>query len=184
MLDYAIYNTLGKKKEMTLLPVPPFKQTDDSRCGPASIKMVLGYYGIEATEAELCERCGWTYDLGCTNSKMVKAIRSYGLNCVLYDNSAIGDISEWLRAGLPVIVDWFSPGIRPGLGDMPDGHSSVVVGIDETFIYLLDPEIGDVRTIRREEFMRVWFDWQGAPTIQSCEDMVIRASIVTWKERL
>jgi predicted double-glycine peptidase len=63
---------------------------------------------------------------------------------------------------VPVIVNWFTRGrIDYPEEDVPDGHYSVVVGLDEEFIYLQDPEIGKLRKIEREDFMKVWFDFKG-----------------------
>lgn len=162
----------------------PFKQSDSSRCGPAVIKMVLGYYGVDALEEEICKRCELTYELGCTDIQMKKAIESFGFGCSIFNNSTLGDIEYWIRHHIPIIVDWFTPGINPGLEDMPNGHSSIVVGIDRERVYLLDPEIGAVRSVAREEFMRVWFDWRKDPVITSWDDMVVRQMIITYPKRL
>lgn len=161
-----------------MLKITPFTQTDSSRCGPAVIKMVLDYYGIKVTEDAICQRCGWTFELGCTNDQMKAAIESYGLDCVVYNNSTLEDVKYWLNQGIPVIVDWFTPGADPSLGDMPNGHSSIIVDVDNKYVHLMDPEIGKVRKILREEFMRVWFDWEQTLTIQSWEDMVIRQAMI------
>lgn len=167
-----------------MITVLPFKQSDNSRCGPASIKMLISYYGIDVTEDEICDRCGWTYELGCTDFQMKEAIESFGLGCSIINNAGLEDIEYWIKHHIPVIVDWFTPGFNPSLGDMPNGHSSIVVGIDREYIYLLDPEMGEIRTILREEFNRVWFDWRNNPTIQSWDDFVLRQIIVAYPNKL
>jgi len=167
-----------------MLTIFPFKQSDASRCGPAAIKMVLSYYKIDALEEEICKRCSLTYELGCTDVQMKEAIESFGLGCEIKNNSTLEDVEYWINHHVPVIVDWFTPGINPGLEDMPNGHSSVVVGIDRERIYLLDPEIGATRSIMRDEFMRVWFDWRQYPTITSWDDMVVRQMIIAYPNRL
>lgn len=163
-----------------MLKITPFKQSDSSRCGPAAVKMVLDYYGIYASEEEICNRCHWTYERGCTNTQMKMAIESYGLEAKIYNNSTLEDIQYWLKQDIPVIVDWFTPGVNPGLADMPNGHSSVVVHIDSEYVHLMDPEIGKVRKIPREEFMRVWFDWEHTLTIQSWGDLVLRQAMIVY----
>lgn len=161
-----------------MIEIKPFTQTDESRCGPACIKMVLSYYGIEATEDEICERCNWTYELGCTDLQMKAAIESYGLECIIYNDSNFEQIQLWLGLKVPVIVDWFSPGVDLKLSDMPNGHSSVVVDLDDTHIHLMDPELGGIRTILRDEFMRVWLDWRHDPYLQSCDDLILRQIMI------
>ena len=82
---------------------------------------------------------------------------------------------------MPVIVNWFTRG-RSDYGDsqVPDGHYSVVVGLDKANIYLQDPEIGKMRTLDRDDFMRVWFDFKPA-YISSWEDMIIRQVIAVYR---
>jgi predicted double-glycine peptidase len=87
----------------------------------------------------------------------------FGLTCVFKEHAEYSDIEHWLTKNIPAVVDWMSPGRKDAPeGEMPDGHYSIVVGLDESHIYLQDPETGGLRTIPRDEFMRVWFDFKGA----------------------
>ena len=163
-----------------MLKVKPFKQTDGSRCGPASVKMVLGYYGIDASEDDLCKHCSHTFELGCTNENMVKAFSRYGVAADIKNFSLLSDVAYYVSNNVPVIVDWFSPGTGVINNIMPTGHASVVVGLDDKMITLIDPENGQQRSINRDEFMRVWFDWKTTPFIDRWEDMAIRTMIVPY----
>lgn len=167
-----------------MLNLLPFKQSDSSRCAPAAIKSVLYYYGIDATEDEICIRCKWSYELGCRDIDMKKAIESYGLGCSIKNNSNLMDIQYWIRHHIPVIVDWFCPGFNQSESEMPDGHSSVVVGIDAHKIHLIDPEIGRIRSINRDEFSKVWFDWKNTPNIEKWQNMTIRQIIIAYPNKL
>ncbi|MCX6765192.1 MAG: hypothetical protein NT148_01485, partial [Candidatus Nealsonbacteria bacterium] len=60
-----------------------------------------------------------------------------------------------------------------------DGHYSVVIGLDDKFIYLQDPEIGRMRKIKRYDFMRVWFDFKG--DYIKPNELIIRQIIVIFK---
>lgn len=165
-----------------MLRVKPFRQTDSSRCGPASLKMVLGYHGLELTETELCRLTNHTFELGCSNEDMRKAAATLGFKTSMYDHANWGDIEYWLQRDIPIIVDWMTSGYAPGTSDTPIGHSSVVIGLDSVFIHLLDPEFGWIRTIKREEFFRVWFDWcVDKPFITCWEDMIIRELLAIYK---
>ncbi len=146
-----------------MLKVKPFQETlHSSYCGPASLKIVLVYYGIKKTEKELVKTTGWDKDLGVDDRGIKKAAEALGFKVKIKNNSSYSDIQKWLDKGVPVIVDWFTRGRK----DYPDsetadGHSSVVAGLDDRFIYLQDPEIGKIRKLNREDFMRVWFDFKG-----------------------
>ncbi|MEK9195428.1 MAG: papain-like cysteine protease family protein, partial [Patescibacteria group bacterium] len=96
-------------------------------------------------------------------------------------NSTLDDIRRWLDKKVPVIVNWFTRG-RMDYDDseVPDGHLSVVVGLDDEYIYLQDPEIGVLRKISRDDFMKVWFDFKGE-YIEDWDDMIIRQLIAVYK---
>ncbi len=142
--------------------------------------MVLAYYGVEASEDELCKLCKHTFELGCDDHGMKNAIESFGLSCEIYDNQTLEDIKYWLSYGMPVIVDWFTGGVDPDMDDTPNGHSGVIVGLDDEHIQLLDPESGTVRNLTHESFLRCWFDFRTGPMITSWDDMVIRQLIVAY----
>ncbi len=168
--------------EKNLLPVKPFQETlHGGYCGPASLKMVLDYYGIDKSEEELALACNRDSDLGTDDVSIKNAAESYGLNVEIENNSSFDDISRWLNKGVPVIVNWFTRGrIDYGDEEVPDGHYSVVVGLDDEYIYLQDPEIGRLRKLSRDDFLRVWFDFK-SDHITSWDDMIIRQLIAVYK---
>jgi len=165
-----------------LLPVQPFQETlHASMCGPASLKMVLAYYGVEKGEQELAQLAGTDPDLGTNATGIKKAAEELGFTVEVKDNSTFEDIQAWLDKEVPVIVNWFTRGrIDYPESDVPDGHVSVVVGLDQEFIYLQDPEIGKLRKIARDDFLRVWFDFK-SDHITSWDDMVIRQLIAIYR---
>lgn len=155
-----------------MLEIKPFRQKT-GYCGPASLKMVLSYYGIGATEQELVKKTDCSLELGVEAWKIIKAAQEYGLQGFIKDEASLEDLRHYvLTKQIPVIVDWFSD---------DDGHYSVVVDIDGENIYLLDPEIGYIRAMRLDRFKRVWFDFPG-DFIQSRYDLNIRRMIVIYKE--
>lgn len=166
-----------------MIKVPPFVQSDSSRCGPTVVKSILAYYDIEASEDELCKLCNHTFEYGCDDAGMKNALEHFGLKVAIYNNSNFEQIAYWISRNIPVIVDWFTSGVQPGPSDLPNGHSSIVVGLDEEKIHVLDPEDGEIRHIKKEDWLRCWFDWRGreTPYITSWEDMVLRQIIVPYK---
>lgn len=168
----------------TLLTVKPFQETlHGSYCGPASLKMVLEYWGIEKDEEEVAVACNRDPDLGTDDISLKKAAESYGLKAEVENNSSFDSIKNWLKKDVPVIVNWFTRG-RSDYGDeeVADGHYSVVVGLDDTYIYLQDPEIGGLRKLERDDFIRVWFDYK-SNYINSWDDMIIRQLIAIYPEK-
>lgn len=169
-------------KNTNLLPVKPFQETlNKGYCGPASLKMVLDYYGVNKTEEELAKLSNATTDLGTNDQSLKEAAEILGFKVEIKNNSTFEDIENYLSRKIPVIVDWLTRGRSDySESEVADGHYSVVVGLDEEFIYLQDPEIGKLRKIKRKDFMRVWFDFTGE-YIKSWEEIIIRQIIAVYK---
>lgn len=147
----------------TMLNVKPFQETlNASMCGPASLKIVLSYYGIEKSEEELARLCKTDDELGTNDDGISEVAKNFGFNVEIKNNSNLNDIEDWLQKDVPVIVNWFTRGrIDYTDSDVADGHYSVVCGMDDEYIYLQDPEIGGIRKLEKEDFMTVWFDFSG-----------------------
>ena len=164
--------------EKNLLPVKPFQETlFKSMCGPASLKMVFDYYGIDKSEEEIAKLSGTTEDLGTDDQGIKKAAKSLGLKVEIKNESSFEDIQDYLSKKIPVIVNWFTRGrIDYDDSQVSDGHYSVVVGLDDDFIYLQDPEIGKLRKVERNDFMKVWFDFKGEYI--KPDELIIRQIII------
>ena len=79
-----------------------------------------------------------------------------------------------------MIVDWFSRGrIDYPLSAIADGHYSVIIGLNDDHIYLQDPEIGGLREISRNDFMKVWFDFKGEHPV--ADEFILRQLIAIYK---
>ena len=168
----------------SLLPVQPFQETlHAGMCGPASLKMILAYYGVEKTEAELAQMCGTNPNLGTDCIGIKNAAERLGFTVEIQSNSTFDDIQKRLDKKVPVIINWFTRGRTDyDASEVPDGHLSVVVGLDKEHIYLQDPEIGALRKISRDDFLKVWFDFKGE-YITSWSDLIIRQLIAIYPQK-
>jgi predicted double-glycine peptidase len=164
-----------------ILNVKPFQETlHAGMCGPASLKIVFDYYGFNKSEKELALLAGTTCDLGTDEKGLVKAAKSLGFKCIVKNKSTFSDIEKWLKKGVPVIVDWFTRGRADyPSSEVADGHLSVVTGLDDKHIYIQDPEIGEIRIMERDDFMKVWFDFSGE--FIKPKELIIRQIIVIYK---
>lgn len=164
-----------------MLKIKPFQETlNAGMCGPASLKIVLKYYGVEANERGLAELSGASLKLGTEEKGITKAAKHFGFKVKIKSKSTFKDIEKYLNDGIPVIVDWFSRG-RSDYSDsyVPDGHYSVVCGLDDKNIYLQDPEIGKIRKVEREDFMTVWFDF--TKKYINPDELIIRQLIAIYR---
>ena len=144
---------MESRPPVKILRLSPFRQTSLERCGPACLRMLVGFYGVEKTEATLARVCRTNRKFGTSIENLVRAVKQLGFAVEQKDGATLLDLENYVRQKKrPVIVEWFS---------IDDGHYSVVVGIDKANIILLDPEIGQCRKIAREKFLRLWFGFRG-----------------------
>lgn len=150
-----------------MLNLKPFNQSAGF-CGPASLKIVLEYFGIKKTEKELAKLSNANPHQGTKAKNIVKAAKKLGLKAFYKDFSSVKEIKKYIDKKIPVIVDWFSH---------DDGHYCPVAGIDKKFIYLQDPDLGKINKIDLITFQRVWFDFEEAK-LNKKQDIFIRRLIV------
>lgn len=166
---------------MELLRLKSVQETLHSGlCGAASLLIVLDYYGIDKSETELAGLLGVDSESGTDAGAIKRVAEIFGLKVVIKNGSNFEDIEDWLDKKVPVIVDWFTRGRNDySESEIADGHYSVVAGLDEKYIYLQDPEIGKIREIKRDDFMRVWFDFEGLYI--GPENLILRQIIAIYK---
>ena len=154
-----------------MLNITPFRQKP-GYCGPASLKMLLGFFGVKITEKKLVEISGCSKTRGIKAEGLVRAARKLGFHANIKDFSDLKDINEWVnRKKIPVIVDWFA---------FEGGHYSVVSGIDKENIYLADPSLGHCRAMKLTTFKRLWFDFPN-DYLKSKSELIIRRMIIIEK---
>ena len=150
--------------------IKPFKQSEGF-CGPASLKIVLHFLGINKTEKQIVD-IGKLQRGGVEGEDLIKVAKKLNLKAIIKDHAEIRDIRKYVKKKkIPVIVEWF-------LED--DGHFSVVEDIDRENIYLQDPDLGHMRAMSLEKFRRVWFSFPGK-YIKSKEELTLRRMLVIWK---
>ena len=177
-LGKSIKNVMASKN-MKLLKVKPYQEIVG--CGPAVLKMVLEFYGIKKNETELANIAGTTKKTGTEIPQVGKTLEHFGLKQKTKMNSTYADLQKYLKKGIPVIVGWYTRGKREDPDTVTaDGHYSIVVGLDEKYIYLQDPEIGKMRKLKKDDFLIVWLDYFGAYP-KTKKDIFLRPLIAVYK---
>ncbi|MFA6136392.1 MAG: cysteine peptidase family C39 domain-containing protein [Candidatus Paceibacterota bacterium] len=141
-----------EKKEKSI-EVEKFVQSPGF-CGPASLKILLSYFGVNHSEEQLGQLCYTTYDSGTEHEGMTQAVKATGAYVFTKENGTIEELEYFIKEEkLPVIIGWF---------DKDGDHYSVLVNITDKNIIIVDPAVNDPeRWIDKEVFPRVWFDFVG-----------------------
>jgi len=134
-----------------LRDAPYFNQNDSYWCGPASMSMVLGYWGTNMSQGDIAAEI---YDPGARMTRMSDMVSYptvYGFNSQDFTGS-IFDLKMWINGGVPLIVLQ-----RFSLED-PYGHYRVVVGYNDSsaLMFTLDPRKGMNFTISYADFAQLW----------------------------
>ena len=162
------------------LKIKPFKQSK-GMCGAASMKMIMDYYGINRSEMHWAKLTAVKIDkktgkidrnFGCTENKMIDIAKTLGFKGLVKQHSSINELKKYIKKGIPVIVDWFSP--------EEGGHFSVVVGFKSDYIILADPHFGELKKHKIEWFEDRWFDGIPYP-LKNIDDLILRGMVVWYK---
>jgi len=84
-----------------MIKLKPFRQTP-GLCGPASLKMVMNYYGVSVSEKEIARVAGSTRERGTSIRGLIRAARRFGFKAIfrkdasLKDNEGISSLMAWL----------------------------------------------------------------------------------------
>ena len=140
-------------QSMAILPVPHVRETP-GYCGPSSLRAVLLYYGHDVSEKNLATMMGLDIN-GVTSEALVATAQKLRYEAFLHNNATFEDVQKWLGLQVPLIVDWFSE---------DDGHYSVLIGLDDHYVHLMDPqEDSQCIAMPREKFENLWFDFNDTP---------------------
>lgn len=130
--------------------VPNVDQTA-GLCGPAALKAVLSSHGEDVSEKRLADLAG-SDEAGTSGEGLARAARALGFKAEVRNDSTLGDLAREVKAGTPPIANWFST---------DEGHYSTVTGVGKESVTLADPESGSRKSLPRDTFERVWFDFEG-----------------------
>jgi ABC-type bacteriocin/lantibiotic exporter with double-glycine peptidase domain len=135
-----------------LLPVPHCKQEGPHNCLPACARMVLRYLGQEVSEAELAAQLGTT-ELGTPGNRLLR-LSSSTLH-VDFGPLTLSLVYNKLNAGTPIITLARTLFLDYWQADL--AHAVVVVGYDDEYLLLNDPEFEDApQRATPDGFLAAW----------------------------
>ena len=132
------------------LAVPVIEQVPE-RCGPASLAMVMRFYGDDSAAVKIAD-CGYEPVLrGALITELARCARSMGFASAV-ETPSEDSLRALLRMEVPPVLLY-----RRGIGPVSRGHYAVLVGWDPAAgRYALNDGGREPRTIKRGELLRRW----------------------------
>jgi hypothetical protein len=135
-LDMPYYSQLTPEKD-----IPEAMRY--SICCPTSVRMVLGYYGINRAEKEICDlNLDPEYEIWGGWPKSAQTLYSFGFRAYVTQIRSFEEIKSYIARGIPLIIS-----IRAKKGELPstpyhevEAHVLVISGLTEDgHVWVEDP---------------------------------------------
>lgn len=141
---------LEVRNRKIILPVGNHRQIMPWSCGPSALKIVLDYYKDKRDIRYLIKETGCD-KTGTLHLGFRKILRK--LNYKFFEkqtNSKLKDIENFLKKGIPVIVDYKA---------YHGGHFSVIMGMDKKRFLFSDPAYDKkVKWMKKKDFEKRWWE--------------------------
>jgi ABC-type bacteriocin/lantibiotic exporter with double-glycine peptidase domain len=132
--------------------IPFYSQKNDYYCGPATLQMTLGAFGITSSQDALAKAAKTNKKVGTSAINLVRVLRAHKLRVRAGNKQTLARIKAALAGGEVVIICYTEPILEWG-------HYAVVRKVTDTRIHLLDSDARTGKTsLLIEEFKRRWKD--------------------------
>jgi predicted double-glycine peptidase len=124
------------------LAVPIVTQPDEYSCGDASLQAVLYYYrASDGNLHSLYKALGTTAAEGTMPGPIVAYAKATGLTATFVEGAQISDLQASLANRDPVmlVIQAWKSTTTPWAQDTNDGHWVVLVALDASYAYFMDP---------------------------------------------
>ncbi len=142
-----------------------FEQKTDYSCGAAALLSVLRYWKVYfGSEKALYPILGTTPKDGTNPGGLVRGAQHFGLQAEFKTELRLSDLELAIAEGQTVILDlqaWPDNYDQPWIDRWEDGHYVVLMALDETYLYAMDPSTGGAYTyLSKAEFLERWHDYE------------------------
>ena len=134
------------------LRVPYFKQNLSYICGPVALQMIFAYFGIRKAREELIKECKTSKKIGTTHKNLIDVLQKNGLYVHSHDDTILEEVENFVRSGVPVIVNYRE--LSEG-----EGHYAIITGFNWRYVFLNDPWYGADYRIRKHVFVANWYGY-------------------------
>jgi ABC-type bacteriocin/lantibiotic exporter with double-glycine peptidase domain len=142
--DSADISTLPERASIEV----PYVEEEPNYCGPASLSMVMGFYGKSVDQSTIGSDI--VGEKGVTIDNLVDKAQSYGFDAFT-GSCQFNGLLGFLAEGKPVIARVLS-------NEGTNGHFIVVTGYDNSLgvLYVNDPAQPNRLTVTFDEFSEMW----------------------------
>lgn len=130
-------------------PLPFFEQKNEYTCGPASLEMVLKFFGVIFSQKKLAQALHTRKDIGTKHSSIIQFARKHGFFVYVNNHSTLDEVKHFLHKQLCPIIHFTEPFYK-------EGHYAVVISIDKKQVHLNDPWYGADYKIPLKKFTTLW----------------------------
>ncbi len=160
-----VFASVAPKLPANMQNIPLVRQATTYSCGAASLLAVLSYWQMsDGNESSLYKHLGTNEKTGTDSSRIVAYAQSLGLSAELKTNQTLAKVREKFESGHSVILDfqaWAEVPHPDWKNRWEDGHYAVLVGIDQDYLYFMDPStLGSYAFIAAKEFIERWHDYE------------------------
>ena len=148
------------------LDVPYVSQGHRFWCGPATLVMVLNFWGDNVTQQEIVSEIYFEEKNITSYSDMVKFAKKRGLSA-FWCEANLTFVEEQISKGYPVIV------LQQYSAIDDYGHYRVVIGFNEQYILTHDPVKGSNHIMSKKDFCDLWQPGKTFPT-HNCTIVIYR----------
>lgn len=135
------------------LEVPYFEQEKSTTCGPACVRMVMSYHGVDQSERELEEVCETSW-LGNTCEELASGSQKLGFAAEVIENVTLEGLEDSVNSGTPLIALLDSALLYGGIQGF--GHFVVIIGLEKGMVYYHDPDLEKDLSKDTGVFLNAW----------------------------
>lgn len=130
------------------MKLPFYKQELWYSCFATCMRIILEYYGIKKSERDLRILLKTTPSFGTLWEIAGGEIKRIGFELVWKKFWNIGELNSLIKQSTPIIAGTKSK--------TDDNHAVVIIELSENYIAFIDPENGNLVTMDKMEFLKLW----------------------------
>ena len=131
------------------------RQETQYTCTVAAMVSCMSALDKEQTEQDVNRILGAEPQQGASWEQVLAALQYFGMRGTLVVPATIAMLRQWTNAGTPVLIGWTPR-------DRPWAHASVVFDVDDTNVYVMDPNLPDPNqttiVVPHADFYTKWFE--------------------------